>query len=136
MSNTPKTANLFAELNYDLNSGFQKEIHALDMRIDKLAKRGFVKGHTIFQDCDEILEAINRKRILINYSIVVEECFLNLPENFKSILSMYFVDKLSCNEISIITNCNLRTCFRHLNKAIELYINNKESKLEKGVSRI
>lgn len=67
---------------------------------------------------NDILNLTERKIILINLRIIIENALVNTNKDYVKYLILNFVEKRSCYESARILNVSLRTYFRKLNLAL------------------
>ena len=72
---------------------------------------------------DKLISLCERKKVICNTKVLVDEILLDLPIEYSKILILKYIDKLSNLEISKIYNVNVRTIFRKLQIATDKFAN-------------
>ncbi len=67
---------------------------------------------------DEFFELQDKKRRLINLHIIISQCTETLPAKLKNVLQQRFCENKTYQEIADTEQCNLRTIFRRIDKAM------------------
>ena len=70
---------------------------------------------------NKVMELIDKKRRFINLKVIIEKALTEINEKYRKILVLFYIDKVSCEEIAKVMGLNLRPMFRHKNLAIESF---------------
>lgn len=87
------------------------------MVLDKGINSAFDNRSTLRQT-DRIIRLIQRKKMLINAKIIVENSICKLRDNELNVIVLRYFDKVKCTDIAELLDVSMRTYFRRLSQAI------------------
>lgn len=93
--------------------------------IDKLVlNQGINSGknfNTTMESANKMINLIQRKKMLINLKVLIEQTIANLDVESARILVLKFFDKVSADDCAKVMTYSRRTFFRKLDKAVESF---------------
>ncbi len=103
----------------------EKITGAIDRTFNKIAytSRSSSTSDTLlsstYQISEKLLTLIDRKRLLINTKILVDEILSSIDENSAKVLVLKYINNLTNDDMTKILNLSIRTILRRTNKAVE-----------------
>lgn len=98
----------------------------IDKMVDNKASEGSTYGRTgnSLELFNSIINLTERKVNLINLKLRIEQSLIKLSPIEAKVLILKYVDRLTYKQISTLTNQNIRTTFRYVEKGIENFTKN------------
>ena len=107
----------------------EKITGAIDRTFNKIAytSRSTCTNDTLlsstFNLSDKLLTLVDRKILLINTKILVDEVLNSLGENYSKILILKYINNLTNDDMTKVLDLSIRTVLRRTNKAVQAFSN-------------
>ena len=103
-------------------------VDTIDKMVKKISMGGYFynrkSNSTTMSQFETIIDLNERKQRLTNLKVIVEETFVKLSSKDLELLSLYYIDGLTFDEISKVKGVSIRTIFRRNRLALDKFTNN------------